>query len=637
VHDAATTDSSLLPRASLAHETVTLGLAGLTVLCLQALFLPGHVPLALKVELALVVVITLIRPFAGLLVTAALVPFSATATLVLNASHVLWADAVIFSFLASWVLAARSAETRRQLDMVSFAGLLLGIIVIASCLAQVLGLGEGGFAGTIWRIVSRDLFFVGRRTAGLGEGLALLQGLALCAAAVSLCRAQTKRAQFLAATLVGSAVVAAGLSILLSWGIGLEPVLVRARLLPIGRFVAHVSDVNAAGSYFAMMACLAVGLATLQGGVTRIIWVALSFILGVGMWLTASWAAVAAGLGMLALVLLHWITRARGVSLNPRFALAAIGLVLVLGLVLMAGTRRILTADGFVIRRQFLETGLRMIASAPVFGVGVGMFHPLSRRFMGPQLGWSYSLENAHNYFLQITSELGAVGFGAFLYLLYAVWKTARSSISGRGHLLGAVAGAGAFVATWVTGHPLLVREIGYPFWIVLALIIVWADEVPSVMSIANTWRRQRIVLAATALIALASVPFRTEPPTRQTVMYGVGDWEKQPDGSRARWTEQYATIVVRLETGALDIPMRAPEPVEFLIAVDGVPLKYESVANAWRQVQVKLPPPAPEILYRRIDFRLPRTWALADVQPGSSDPRVVGLQFGEISLSAAR
>jgi O-antigen ligase len=637
VQDAATTDSSLLPRASLAHETVTLGLAGLTVLCLQALFIPGHVPLALKVELALIVVITLIRPFAGLLATAALVPFSATATLVTNASHVLWADAAIFSFLASWMLAARSTEPRRQLDSVSFAGLLLGIIVIASCLAQVLGLGEGDFAGTVWRIASRDLFFVGRRTAGLGEGVALLQGLALGAAAVSLCRAQTKRAQLLAAALVGSAVVAAGLSILLSRGIGFEPVLARARLLPIGRFVAHVSDVNAAGSYFAMMACLAVGLATLQRGVTRISWVAISFILGVGMWLTASWAAVAAGLGMLALVLLHWITRALGRSLNPRLALVAMGLVLVLGLVLMAETRRILTADGFVIRRQFLETGLRMVASAPVAGVGVGMFHPLSRRFMGPQLGWSYSLENAHNYFLQITAELGVVGLGAFLYLLYSVWKTARSSIGGRGHLLAAVAGAGAFVATWLTGHPLLVREIGYPFWIVLALIIVWADEIPSVMSIAYTWRRQRVVLAATALIALASVPFRTEPPTRQTVMYGVRDWERLPDGSRARWTEQYATIVVRLETGALEIPMRAPETVEFLIAVDGVPLKYEWVANAWRQVQVKLPPPAPEVLYRRIDFRLPRTWTLADIQPGSSDQRAVGLQLGEISLSPVR
>jgi hypothetical protein len=199
------------------------------------------------------------------------------------------------------------------------------------------------------------------------------------------------------------------------------------------------------------------------------------------------------------------------------------------------------------------------------------------------------------------------------------------------------VAGAGAFVATWLTGHPLLVREIGYPFWIVLALIIVWADEIPSVMSIAYTWRRQRVVLAATALIALASVPFRTEPPTRQTVMYGVRDWERLPDGSRARWTEQYATIVVRLETGALEIPMRAPETVEFLIAVDGVPLKYEWVANAWRQVQVKLPPPAPEVLYRRIDFRLPRTWTLADIQPGSSDQRAVGLQLGEISLSPVR
>jgi hypothetical protein len=257
---------------------------------------------------------------------------------------------------------------------------------------------------------------------------------------------------------------------------------------------------------------------------------------------------------------------------------------------------------------------------------------------MGPQLGWFYSLENAHNYFLQTVAELGILGLVAFLYFLYAVWSTARVSLSGRSHLLGAVTGAGAFLATWVTGHPLLAREVGYPFWMVLGLIVSWAEGARPIPSPGETrWRRRNLVLAATTLIAFASVPFRTDAPTRQTVMYGVYDWEPQPDGSRARWTEQYATIVVRLETGGLDIPMRAPETVQFQIAVDGVPLKYEWVSDGWRRVRVTLPPPAPEVLYRRIDFRLPRSWTRADVQPGSGDPRPVGIQLGEVSLSPAR
>jgi hypothetical protein len=93
----------------------------------------------------------------------------------------------------------------------------------------------------------------------------------------------------------------------------------------------------------------------------------------------------------------------------------------------------------------------------------------------------------------------------------------------------------------------------------------------------------------------------------------------------------------VRVETGGVDIPLRAPETVEFLIAVDGIPLRYEWVSNAWRRVEVTLPPPAPEVLYRRIDIRLPRSWPLAKAQTGSRDPRLVGLQLGELSLSPVR
>jgi O-antigen ligase len=569
---------------------------------------------------------------------AALVPFGALASLLSNVQHILWTNATMFAFVASWMLVTRTGGgTRRQFGPVSCAAILLGIIVVASCIAQIPGLNTGGFFETVWRIAARDLFFVGRRTAGLGEGLAWLLGLALFGASVSLCRGQPRQAQALAMTIVGAAVVAASLNILVALDIGFVPVLQRARLLG-GRFIAHISDVNAGGAYFAMTACLALGLAPMYGRVARTGLVVATVVLTTGMWLTASWSAVAAGLGGIVLLLLYWTSKALGWALTPRLVVVVTGVVLAVGLFALAGTMRMLTAETFIVRQQFLETGLRMLASAPVFGVGVGMFHPLSRRFMGPQLGWSYGLENAHNYFLQIAAELGLVGLAAFLYFLYAVWTRVRPSLSRRSHVFGAVTAAGAFLATFVTGHPLLVREVGYPFWMLLGLMVAWAESPATVTEPHNvSWRRPGLVLAATAVAVFASVPFRIEAPTRQTVVYGVYDWELQPDGSRARWTEQYATIVVRVETGGVDIPMRAPETVEFLIAVDGVPLKYESVSNAWRRVQVTLPPPAPEVLYRRIDIRLPRSWPLAKAQTGSRDPRLVGLQLGELSLSPVR
>ncbi|MGH9146113.1 MAG: hypothetical protein ACRD1Q_05345, partial [Vicinamibacterales bacterium] len=317
---AAPADSRHFDGASVLHEAVTLGLAALTVLCLQALFIPRDVPIALKVELVLIVIVTLIKPFAGLLMMAALVPFGALALLVSGVEHVRWTDATVFAFVSSWVLATRMGGRRRQFDAVSFAGLLLAIIVVASCVAQIIGINTGGFVETVWRIAARDLFFVGRRTAGVGEGLALLLGLALFGASASLCRGQRDGARIFAATMVAAAVMSAILSILLAWGIGFEPVLQRARLFPPGRFVAHVSDVNSAGSYFTMTACLALGLATLCGRSTRAVWIIAMVVIAIGMWLTASWAAVAAGLGAIAFLLLNWTLKALGRPLTPRLA-----------------------------------------------------------------------------------------------------------------------------------------------------------------------------------------------------------------------------------------------------------------------------------------------------------------------------
>src|SRR5207247_7623274 len=42
--------------------------------------------------------------------------------------------------------------------------------------------------------------------------------------------------------------------------------------------------------------------------------------------------------------------------------------------------------------------------------------------------------------------------------------------------LVGALAGVGAFVSTWMTSHPMLVAEVAYPFLMLLGVALARAD-----------------------------------------------------------------------------------------------------------------------------------------------------------------
>ena len=121
--------------------------------------------------------------------------------------------------------------------------------------------------------------------------------------------------------------------------------------------------------------------------------------------------------------------------------------------------------------------------------------------------------ENAHNNFLQIAAELGAVGIAAFLALLAAC---AGSACGGRCAardgpdplLAGAGAGAGAFVLTCLAGHPLLTSETAYPFWIVLALAVARARQMVPV----RRTRREASRSPAGPASCSCSSPCRSEP-----------------------------------------------------------------------------------------------------------------------------
>src|SRR5207249_3638008 len=120
--------------------------------------------------------------------------------------------------------------------------------------------------------------------------------------------------------------------------------------------------------------------------------------------------------------------------------------------------------------------------------------------------------------------------------------------------LLGAAAGVSAMLATCATGHPLLVNEAAFPFWIQFALAfglaqssLMNADVIPDRR---QQWRAsgRLLTIAAAAAIVLAALTSAArglvEPPASRGVN-GLFEWETADDGRRSRWTEQYASLFV--------------------------------------------------------------------------------------------
>jgi hypothetical protein len=310
------------------------------------------------------------------------------------------------------------------------------------------------------------------------------------------------------------------------------------------------------------------------------------------------------------------------------------------------------TYRGAGFREQFVESSLRMMAARPWFGVGIGQYRRMSSLFLSPQLAWTYGIENAHNYFLQIGGELGVVGLGLFVVWLGAAIARAVRAVTlvpRDWRLLGVAAGVLGFLTTCLTGHPLLVPEVAWPFWIQLGLMLALAESTllnhaPAADSRQRTTglsRRLRwaaaaagiaIVCAGTALTADAAVA----PPALPSVD-GFYAWETLDTGTRFRWTGPYASLFVPAEVTDVEIPMRLPvdgrsvKPMDVAITTSGIDRGRTMVGASWTVVRLHLPDTVPPTRYKRIDLKVDRVWQPALLIAGSADMRRVGVQVGDV------
>ncbi len=239
-----------------------------------------------------------------------------------------------------------------------------------------------------------------------------------------------------------------------------------------------------------------------------------------------------------------------------------------------------------------------MLLANPLFGVGVGQYTLWSYHFSAPELLVFYQRENAHNNFAQIAGELGSVGLLVFSSLLALALRSRRDPSSTPDLVTAPVmVGLAAFVLSWLGGHPLLVPEVAYPFW--LALGVVAAG------SLATSSARYANALAAIAFTFLVlSVPWRVHAKSQTVdfsqVSYGLS--AKNMMTSRARF-------FVPAGTRRVDIPLRSHSNDEqrlvVEVLVDGVAgHTVELAGREWHTAKVALPEPSSR-RFHQIDLRM--------------------------------
>jgi O-antigen ligase len=614
-----------------------------------------HVGWGVKVVIALVLGVAFVSPVHGLLVVAALAPLGQLIGSLIGDETFRISEAVVVAFLVAWLL--RSLPDRRGPGVaVPLIGWLLGITVIASiaALAWQIQTDSGEFAFTATHF---EFAYYEPTPDWIGEatGARLLEGLGLVVATVTLFRRAPWLADRLPAALAGSATIAAASSVLLSYGIGSASALQRFALNRY-RASGHLADVNAAGSYFVLIAFLALGMAVHTRGRSRALWAIMAVATGVGLRLSQSRSAFAAA-ALVAAVAAASVATSR---FTPRTRAGLLAAVLIVGACAGALHVRQLERDpefrGAGFREQFNATSARMIMAHPIAGVGVGQYYRTSPLFLSPQLAFAYGFENAHNYFLQIGAELGLVGLGTFV-----VWLGAAVARSGRAllrtpydaRLLGATSGVVAFLGTCLTGHPLLVGEVAYAFWIQFGLITALAgstlmnetaaDQPRLSGRAARSWSLATTAAAVAVVVgALASTTRGLSPPETQAVD-GFYGWETAEDGRRFRWTQQFASIIVPKEVQRVRVPMRVPmdrlpiAPMVVEWSIGGARPIRTLIGGSWSVLDFPLGDIDPMMRVKRINLKVERTWQPALYIAGNADLRRVGIQVGEYELVDGR
>ena len=638
---------------------------GLALFLLVPLSSAGNLdrgPLVVPAASALLVALSARHPALGLVILSALIPVTGWMGQGLGLPALRMAETLVLAVL-SGALLGLGFDSRRGAaggsafpkGLWPFAFLLAAAAAASSVLEWRLSqvgapLTFPSVAGFVRTLSTTYLYRDSVPLPGLVDAALLIEGVTLLLVILDCSRRHPELPRRLAvASLAGAACVAivnlsAVVDRVVSSSVPLEELV--WYLGGVGRPSGHVADVNAAGSYFLLMALTGIGLTFAGGRRLAYAGALLSLAAGTAFWLAGSRTAVAAAL-IVCVGALSW----RGWQLKPprrrRAILGAAVLAVVLPIAVLRAYPGRDGVDGALtaarIRVDFVATSLRMWATDPIFGVGAGRYYGMSERFMGPSIQDLWR-ENAHNNFLQIGAELGVLGFLGFLGLLIAATRSVREALRTRAGppeplLVGASAGVAAYLVTCLAGHPLLTPQTAYPFWILTGVVVAlaqrWSDPATAPA------RRYVVTGLAISLFFVGTVEVRVDEAVRdaaarQDARFGAFAWEIEPDeGRRFRWIGPRAAFFIPGSEDAVPIALRAPQAsrdrqVIVDVAVDGTRIaRIPFFHDDWIEAPLILPVSGGWYGIHRVDLGVDPPWPPGERRNG--DGRTLGVMVGKI------
>jgi len=390
------------------------------------------------------------------------------------------------------------------------------------------------------------------------------------------------------------------------------------------RFNTQYGDLNAAGSYFALIAVLCCAQAGFRSA-RQWLHSGLLILIGCALWVSGSRVALGAAFlcGTAVIAIRNaGVVRVFGGS-RLRVALSALLLTAALAgtALLWPASRHSSFEYAASTRVGMLQAGARMVRDRPLLGVGISRFYTLFPRYASPQLlqefqketGRPILNENAHNQFMQFAAELGLVGVTSFGWLLVLALRP--SAVEGPTWRIGVLAAVGAFLLTCLAGHPLLTPLVACPFWIVLGLAASGAP--PPQASRAAFFSRG---VAGLLVLLLLLVPVRWRYERREAdlrdVTIGLSRWERDAQGIRFRWADKRSTLFVASGAVAVRLRVRSPDGSarQVNILLDGQPAGHIVVApGRWTETNLFFSRPRRPPAFRRLDLEV------------ASDPRAAG------------
>lgn len=568
---------------------------------IQAAWLWQPVPWWLRAMPVALAIATWIRPWSGLLLLAGFLPVSGGLAALGGRSDL---NGLLLEQLALAVIVGTATSRRRNREPSPLSGpaLLFGTIVAVAAVAAQPTLvlrdlvGQGPWTYLV-ELITRGYTERWPTWGPVFTAALVIEGLALAVISERAVAARPTAARSLVALVVVSTAAVALLNLerIVSAAVGSGDFLAAFPDLLLGVRVSRFYDLNAAGSVFVLVAVAGLGLVGESGKARWWVLAPLAFILA-GLWITGSRTAIATlGVaGALALVVYGLLSRGRArwiavVALAGLLAGAA-------GLYFFYPTGRNLSASG-ALRTRVILVGVatKMWRSAPVFGVGTGRFHAESARFgataLLTELRFSDGHENAHNYPLQILAETGVVGLAALIAVLAVPLVRRAIPVRASPISLWLGAGLGAYVLTWLTGHPQLVANSALIFWLLFG---TFAGSLR-----AGGPPRWRAALAVCIIVVLATLPVRLQRAIAaadlEHVGFGLSLWHHEAGSVPYREAGAEFALYLPADGSVAVLPLRLGPgrsgPARVRVLARGVLIREVEIMDTWREIALSLEP----------------------------------------------